>query len=95
MKVGDKGSYPSRQLKGIISMWDQKTRKEENTKSRSEEKVAGFKTASLFPARKREAVTEGGTGGTDHPTWRKTQGASIVKGWEEKRDSGCISNTFT
>ena len=30
-------------------------------KSRSEEKVVSFSSASLFPARKWEAVTQGGT----------------------------------
>ena len=41
-------------------------------KSRSEEKVVGFTSGSLFPARKREAV--------NHLTRRKTQGVGIVKG---------------
>ena len=30
-------------------------------KSRNEEKVVGFSSASVFPTRKREAVTQGGT----------------------------------
>ena len=30
-------------------------------KSKSEEKVVDFSSASLFPIRKREAVTQGGT----------------------------------
>ena len=42
---------------------DRKTRK-----SRSEEKGVRFRLASLFPARKREAVTEGGTRVICHPT---------------------------
>ena len=46
-------------------------------KSRSEEKVVGFSSVILFPERKWEAVTKGGTRGIDH-SWRKTQGASIV-----------------
>ena len=33
----------------------------ENMKSRSEEKVVGFGSASIFPARKWEAVAQGGT----------------------------------
>ena len=33
----------------------------------------------VFPTRKREAVTQGGTRGINHPTWRRTQGADIVK----------------
>ena len=40
----------------------QEKRKDRKTrKSRSEEKVVGFSSASLFPARKHEAVTLGGT----------------------------------
>ena len=36
-------------------------RNEEMRKSRSEEKMLGYSSSSLFPARKREAVTQGGT----------------------------------
>ena len=60
--------------------------------------MVGFSSASLFPSRKREAVTKGGTRGIDHPTRRKTKGAGIVKvvkGWEDKRESGRIPDTFT
>ena len=40
----------------------QKKRKDRKSqKSRSEEKVVGFSSASIFPARKWEAVTQGGT----------------------------------
>ena len=61
-------------------MKDKKTQK-----SRGEEKVVGFSSASLFPKRKREAVTQGGTRGIDHRTRRRrTQVAGIVKGWEDK-----------
>ena len=28
-------------------------------------------------------------------TWRSTQGAGIVKGWEDKHDRGCIPDAFT
>ena len=70
-------------LKGTISLGDQDKR--ENMKSRSEEKVVGFSSSSLFPARKRNAVTQGVTRGIDHQTQRRTQGAGIVKGWEDKR----------
>ena len=38
----------------------------------------------LFPARKQEALTQGGTGGMYDPTWKRTQGAGIVKDWEDK-----------
>ena len=55
-------------------------------KRRSEEKVLGFSSASLFAARKREA---------DHLTWRRTQGAGVVKGWHDNRDHGRIPDTFT
>ena len=58
----------------------------EKGKSNSEEKVVGFSSASLFPARKREASTKGETRGIDHRKRRRTQGANIVKGWEGKRD---------
>ena len=56
-----------------------------------EEKVVGFSSASLFPARKLETVTQGGTKGIDHLTRRRTQGVGIVKGWED----GHIPDTFT
>ena len=39
----------------------QEKRKDKTQKSRSEEKVVGFSSASLFPTRKWEAVTQGGT----------------------------------
>ena len=31
----------------------------------------------------------------EHLTRRRTQGAGIVKGWDDKRDRGRISDTFT
>ena len=65
-------------------MGNQEKRKyRKSRKSRSEEKVVSFSAASLFPARKGDAVTQGGT---DHLTRRRTQGAGTVKGWEDKRD---------
>ena len=69
----------------MIYRWEVKRkRKDRKTqKSRSEEKVVGFSSAYLFPARKWEAVTLGGTSLKDLPMWR-TQGASIIKGWKEK-----------
>ena len=74
----------------------QEKRKDRKTqKSTSEEKVVGFSSASLFLTRKWEVVTQGGTRGIDHPTWRRTQGVGIIKGWEDKQDCGCISHTFT
>ena len=77
-------------------MGGQEKRKYRKTrKIRSEEKVVGFSSVSQFPARKQEAFTQGGTRGIDHLTWRITQGAGIVKGWEDKRDRGYISDTFT
>ena len=57
--------------------------------------MVGFSSASLFPARRWEAVTQGGTRGIDHPIRRKTQGVGIMKGLEDKRDRGCIPDTFT
>ena len=68
---------------------------EKRKENRSKEKVVGFSSASLFPARKREALTQGGTRGIDHLTQRRNQEAGVVKGWEDKRDSGSIQDTFT
>ena len=49
-------------LKDTISLRSQEQRKERKLrKIRSEKKVAGFSSASLFLARKREAVTQAGT----------------------------------
>ena len=64
--------------------------REENTKCRSDEKVVGFISASLFPASKLEAVTQGVTRRVHQPTQRKTQGAGIVKGWKDMRDHGAF-----
>ena len=50
----------------------------------SEEKMVGFSSASLFPARKWEAFTQGRTIEIDHLTRRRTQGAVIDKSWEDK-----------
>ena len=75
-------------------------------KKKSEEKVVGFSSASLFPTRKREAVPHN-EAGSSHPGWnyetkginylmrRKTQEAGIVKYWEDKRDRERIPDTFT
>ena len=52
-------------------------------KSMKEEKVVGSNSASLFPARKRDAVTE-------CTARRTTQG-----GWETKLDHELIPDTFT
>ena len=50
-----------KEYKGNISHGGQEKWKDRKTrKCRSEEKVVGFSTASIFPARKREAVTQGG-----------------------------------
>ena len=64
-------------------------------RSRSEEKVVGFSSTSLFPTRKREAVTQNGTRGIYHLMWRRTQGTGIIKGREDKRDHERIPETFT
>ena len=74
----------------------QERRKDRKTrKSKSEEKVMGFSSASLFPVRKRDAVTQDETRGLiENPTRRRTQGAGIIKGWQDKRDSGRIPDTF-
>ena len=60
-------------------------------KSRNKENVVGFRPASLFPSRKWEAVTQGGTRGIDHLMQKRTQEAGIMKGWEEEQDLGCKS----
>ena len=57
-------------------------------KIKSEEKVGGFSSASLFPTRKRESVTQGGT--IYHLMWRRTQVTSIVKGWEDNETEGAF-----
>ena len=63
-------------------------------KSRKEEKTVGFSSASIFLTKKWEAATQGRNIGIDHLMWR-TQGAIIVRSWEDKRDCGHISDTFT
>ena len=74
----------------------QEKRKDRKTrKSKSEEKVVSFSSAYLFPARKYEVVTQGGTRGIEHPTRRRTQGTGIVKGWEDKRNGKHIPDIFT
>ena len=59
------GLYISQQaaLKGTISLGTQEKRKDQRTqKSGSGEKVVYFISASLYPATKWEAVTQGGPG---------------------------------
>ena len=74
----------------------QKKRKNRKTwKSKSEEEVMGFSSVCLFPVRIREAATQGGTRGIDKTKQRKTLGAQIVKGKEDKRDHGRILDIFT
>ena len=83
-------------LKGTISLGGYEKRKKKKTrKNRKEVKVADFSSASLFTARKLDAVTQCGTSGITYPTRRRTQGAGIVKGWEDERDRGHIPDTFT
>ena len=82
-------------MKSTISLGDKKRKNKKTRKSRSEEKVVGFSSASIFPARKWEASSRAKTTGIDHPTRRITQGACIVKGREDKRDRGYIPDTFT
>ena len=61
-------------LKGIISLGGLEKRKDrKKLKSRSEEKVVGFSSASLFSTRKREVVTLGGTRGINHLIQRITK----------------------
>ena len=64
---------------------DKKTRK-----SKSEEKVVSFRSASLFLARKREALTKVETTGIDQPTRTITQGTDIVKGGRTSKTTGAF-----
>ena len=59
------------------------------------EKVLGFRSIFIFPARKQEVVNQSGIRGIDHLTRRRTRGAGMVKSWEDKRDDGRIPDTFT
>ena len=70
-------------------MKDRKTRK-----SRSEEKVVGFSSAFLFPARKQESHPEWNQGDKP-PDAEENPGSGIVKSWEDKQDRGRIPDTFT
>ena len=88
-------SNPRRQHSKGQELKGQEKRKDRKVwYSRSEEKVLDFSSVSLFPARKRKTVTQGGTRGIDHSTRRKIQGAGIVKSWENKRYRGHISYTL-
>ena len=68
--------------------------KRKKQKSRSEEKMVGFSSPSLFTARKWEPVTQDGTRGIDY-LMQRTQGASITKGWEDKQNCQYLQDTFT
>ena len=74
-------SNPSRHHSNALYRWGVRRggKTGKHKKSRSKEKVVFFSSASLYTARKWEAVTQGITGGIDHPTRRKTQGTDIVK----------------
>ena len=54
-------------------------KRQENTKRYEGRESVGFSSASLFPARKREAITQGGTREIDHLMWRITSGTDIIK----------------
>ena len=59
-----------------MSLGGQEKRKDRKIwKSRSEEKVVGFSSASLFPRRKWEAVTQGGTRGDRPPDAEENPGS--------------------
>ena len=56
-------SNPSRQHSKVLYRWgvgQEKRRERKSRKIRSEEKVVGFSSASVFLARKLQAVTQGG-----------------------------------
>ena len=57
-------SNPSRQYSKILYNWGLRRRGKKMWKRRSEEKGVGFLLGSLFPTRKLEAVTQGGTSQT-------------------------------
>ena len=66
-------------------------------KIRSEEKVLGLAQSS-YPHKEMGDSHPGWnhkTRGMYHLMWRRTQGAGIIKGWEDKRDGGYIPDTFT
>ena len=64
-----------------------KKKTEKHKISRSEENLVGFRSVSLFPARKQETVTRVETMGIDHPTRRITQESVSSK-------AGKIARTF-
>ena len=69
----------------------QKKRKDKKTwKSRSKEKLVGFSSTSLFPTRKQETVTQGGKRGTNHLTWRRTQGLGMSKAGRTSEKAGAF-----
>ena len=78
--------------KALYCCWVRKT-----WKSMSEEKGVDFSSASLFPAKKWEAVNQVETMeiGMDHLTQMKTQKEGIIKSLEDKRECGCLPDIFT
>ena len=57
-------SYPSRQHSKVLYRWgrgQEKRKDRKSQKSMNEEKVVGFSSASVFPPRKWETVTQVGT----------------------------------
>ena len=69
----------------FIAIYDRKTRE-----SRSEEKVMGFSSASLFRAKKREAVAKGRTRTIVYPTRRKTEGSVSSKPGRTNETAGAF-----
>ena len=72
-------------------MGGQEKRKDRKTrKSKTEEKVVSFSSVSLFPCKEMGGSHSSWKSwnhlnrGIDHLTWGKTQGAGMVKGWEDK-----------
>ena len=55
-----KRSNPSRQHLKVLHRWGVRRRGKAGKKRKSRSKVVGFRSTSLFPARKLETVTEGG-----------------------------------
>ena len=64
-------------------------------RSKSEEKEAGLAQSLYSPQGNERQLHRLGTNGINQPKRKITQGAGIVKGWEDKGGRGCILDTFT
>ena len=78
-----------------ISLKVEKKEREKHGKVGVERKWWSLAQLPYSPQRNGRQNHGGNQRATDHPTWRTTQGAGIVKGWGEKRDCGSIPDIFT